>query len=573
MLDNERTILDEISLEAPWGLVTDFSIMPREHPNDANRAAEHIAGKLRSFGLKPTMHQPTLFHSLPIRAEVRCEGRAFRAKPPAFSLSAPEGVSGPLLYLPAAPHSGNPLEAPGANVKPGELRGRIVVTEGFALPNVVAVLEAAGAAAVIAVNPGERIHWGTVSTVWGTPDLDDVARLPGIASAAVNAPDGAALIDAARNGRSATVITELQSGWFPSNLVVAHIPGAIEPDQFVLLHAHYDSWQVGVGDNGTGDALLLEVARLLWRNRAKLRRSVRVAWWPGHSTARYGGSTWYVDTFAQDLNESCVIHMNCDSPGCRWATSYGLITMMPEVTAAAQEIVREVTGQHVNPRRPPRNSDYSFNNIGISCAFAASSMLPDEAYAAHGYSYRVGGCGGNIAWHTEDDTMEIADREVLRKDIELYVTAVLRFANAEVLPFDWRATARDMQQTLAKYAGAAGDRFDFGPAGGALEGLSAKLDAFYGAVEKGAVSAPAANATIRDLARMLIPLNHARNPRFTHDPALNVPPLPMLAAALELDRYPGDELHFATTSLLRGRNRVVAGLREAARLLDRALAA
>jgi hypothetical protein len=27
--------------------------------------------------------------------------------------------------------------------------------------------------------------------------------------------------------------------------------------------------------------------------------------------------------------------------------------------------------------------------------------------------YMVGGCGGNIAWHTEGDTLEIADRDVL----------------------------------------------------------------------------------------------------------------------------------------------------------------
>ena len=66
----------------------------------------------------------------------------------------------------------------------------------------------------------------------------------------------------------------------------------------MLVHGHYDSWDVGVGDNATGDATLLEIARVLWKNREKLKRSVRIAWWPGHSTGRYAGSTWFADTFA-----------------------------------------------------------------------------------------------------------------------------------------------------------------------------------------------------------------------------------------------------------------------------------
>ena len=37
---------------------------------------------------------------------------------------------------------------------------------------------------------------------------------------------------------------------------VATIPGAKDKDKFVLVHGHYDSWDVGVGDNATGDATL-----------------------------------------------------------------------------------------------------------------------------------------------------------------------------------------------------------------------------------------------------------------------------------------------------------------------------
>ena len=38
--------------------------------------------------------------------------------------------------------------------------------------------------------------------------------------------------------------------------------GRQDPDEFLLVHGHYDSWDVGIGDNATGDAVLLELARI-----------------------------------------------------------------------------------------------------------------------------------------------------------------------------------------------------------------------------------------------------------------------------------------------------------------------
>ena len=41
--------------------------------------------------------------------------------------------------------------------------------------------------------------------------------------------------------------------------------------------------------------------RQLEANRDKLKRSVRICWWPGHSTGKFAGSTWYADAFARDV--------------------------------------------------------------------------------------------------------------------------------------------------------------------------------------------------------------------------------------------------------------------------------
>ena len=132
-------------------------------------------------------------------------------------------------------------------------------------------------------------------------------------------------------------------------------------------------------------------------------------------------------------------------------------------------------------------------------------------------------------------------------------------------------TAAEFAATIAEYQDAAGDRFDLSPAAEAADGLSTSLSKLYAAIDVGTIDWAAANAVLKGLARILVPVNYTRGPRFTHDPALNVPPLPAIANAAALDDVPGDKMGFVTTQLLRGRNRVVAALHEATRLVDSAL--
>ena len=60
-----------------------------------------------------------------------------------------------------------------------------------------------------------------------------------------------------------TLRTWLDEGWARCPLPVVEIRGVEDPDEFLLVHGHYDSWDVGIGDNATGDATLLELARVL----------------------------------------------------------------------------------------------------------------------------------------------------------------------------------------------------------------------------------------------------------------------------------------------------------------------
>jgi N-acetylated-alpha-linked acidic dipeptidase len=569
--ENEKRLLDSATLDHAWSMVELFSTIRREHPDDCNRAAQHLIDRLKALGVPVKVHEPQLYLALPQGAHVDCEGRKLFARPAPMSKPAPEGVSAPLVFVekPVNPPRGwDPASAVvfGDNYDPApgtpDLTGKIVVQHGMVSSERVMAVETLGAAGIIFVNPGKYAHWGGGSYTWGTADVEDLPYKPGIPAVAVNHEDGKALIALAGKGGSATIVTKFETGWFRSLLPVVEIPGRSEPEKFVLLHGHYDSWDVGVGDNATGDACMLEIARMLWTHRDRLERSVRIAWWPGHSTGRFAGSTWYVDEYALDLKRNCLAHLNCDSPGCRDATEYSLIPWMAENAGFVKGVVKDAAGKDAEGRRPHQSSDFSFNNLGITGFFSSSSRIPQAEIKKRGYYYVMGN-GGNLEWHTDDDLMPVADRNVLLTDIKVYALAVFRLANATVLPWDWRALLKEFDATLTKYQSAAGGRFDLKPAKDAVARLDAALTQMAADLEAGKVKAAAANGALHDISRLLVPLNYTTGTRFRRDLSKPAAPLTALSVAAALDRYPVSALPFATTQLRRGLNQVLTSLDEA----------
>jgi hypothetical protein len=164
------------------------------------------------------------------------------------------------------------------------------------------------------------------------------------------------------------------------------------------------------------------------------------------------------------------------------------------------------------------------------------------------------------------------------KDMKIYLAATMGAANAIIAPFDFAKTLRGFEETLAKYQEAAGPHFDFANARLAIDELSAALRDFadftrdIAITDAGSEPVKRANAAIRRLARLLVPVNYARGPAFFHDPAESIPALPDLHVALQLADADARDVGFIKTHLTRGQNRLVAALRDARRTLQEAIA-
>src|SRR2546426_11817826 len=79
-----------------------------------------------------------------------------------------------------------------------------------------------------------------------------------------------------------------------------------------------------------------------------------------------------------DIDENCVLHINCDSPGCRWATVFEDVFWMSEAEGIARAVIRDVTSQDSSGGRPLRAGDKSLSNIGGSTFYMLSCTIPKD---------------------------------------------------------------------------------------------------------------------------------------------------------------------------------------------------
>jgi len=592
----ERTLHDSVSESEPWSLLEELAELRRLSPSeDEQRAAELLETRFETYGIPYERYDPEFWLSVPEAAAVRTlnadgdTGVEFSGreadfedeKPPVKGLaySDDETVTGEAVRV-DVPDAGDADEVLGktaVDLSAYDLNGKIALVDSMILAKgFLEAVEETGADGLIMIHPNQdEPHVSTAMPIWGAiPRKDQREMVPDMVYTVVSRTVGDELL--AQLERELTpefeVSTDVTTGWFECPLVVATVPGEAEPenDDFVLLHGHLDSWYYGATDNATGNAGMVECARVLNQHRNRLRRDLWIAFWPAHEGGRYGGSTWFVDEFAHQLYDNCLAHVNFDSPGVADATEFEEMTVwMAEADRLCREAIDDVAGKDATENRPRRSGDYSFYNLGLTGMLALSSSIPQEVREERGY-HPVSGSGGNSeAWHLSTNTLDKADPDVLVRDIRVYLVILARLLESDRLPLDYRRTIGHHREMIKEYDEEAGEHFDLSPVLSELGALADAVDTLYDRIDARDIDPAAANDAVKSLSRRLIPLDFTEDGRFQQDPAMYRPPYPKLAPVVELPELDGNDYRFRRRNLRRAVNDITHQLRTARRELPR----
>ncbi|MDR7481174.1 MAG: M28 family peptidase [Armatimonadota bacterium] len=540
---------------------------------DERRAFEYVEGVLRGLGLRTQLLEHDAFISLPGPARLRitspvrellpCITHAFAAPTGA------DGVQGELVYV------GQGTAEDYARV---DVRGKVALVEGLGIGGKVRRGEERGAIAQVFIH-GEYTHETSVSPLWGPPTPETAHLLPRTPSFSVNRAAGARLKDLLAQGPvRVRAWGEVTTGWRMIPLLVADLPGQVEPDRFVLLSSHLDSWHYGAMDNGAANATLLEAIRVLVPGPR--RRSLRVAFWSGHSHGRFAGSSWYADHFWFDLYRHCVAHVNSDSTGGRGATVLEEAPVMAETRALAAEFIRTIGGQDLRGKRIGRFADQSFVGVGVPSVFGTFSEQdvadPETRRGLSLFEHAQGRAAGlGWWWHTTEDTLDKVDEAFLVRDTQIYTGVIFRLLNEPALPLEYGATAREIRDLLTRYQTAARGQLDLSAELDAARALEARTGDLRRALAAAAAAGDETrlrvlNDTVMRLGRLLVPVNYTLRGPFEHDLGTALPPLPGLAQAEALGTADPQSAQAKAlyVALRRQANRVRFALEEASAIIE-----
>lgn len=187
-----------------------------------------------------------------------------------------------------------------------------------------------------------------------------------------------------------------ERGPVPTFNVVAGIKGTEKPDEYVMLSAHFDSWDGGSGatDNGTGTLMMMEAMRILQKVYPHPKRTILVGHW-GSEEQGLNGSRAFVEDhpdtvahlqalFNQDNGTGRVVSMS----GQGYLHAYEYLTRwLSKVPSNIRDSIKTSF-----PGSPGGGgSDFaSFDAVGA----------PGFSLGALNWSYF------NYTWHTNRDTYD-----------------------------------------------------------------------------------------------------------------------------------------------------------------------
>jgi hypothetical protein len=168
------------------------------------------------------------------------------------------------------------------------------VTAGNPTGNLGRRLEKAGAAGVIVSNLASPTGgaWGT----WTVYDTKNTSAL-GIAMSCEDYGLLYRLTERKQGPRLRVNAVSDTLGQVPVYNTFGSIKGTEKPNEYVLLSAHFDSWDgsQGATDNGTGTIMMMEAMRILKEAYPHPKRTIIVGHWPGEEQGLIGSRAFAYD--------------------------------------------------------------------------------------------------------------------------------------------------------------------------------------------------------------------------------------------------------------------------------------
>jgi hypothetical protein len=200
---------------------------------------------------------------------------------------------------------------------------------------------------------------------------------------------------------------------------IARMPGTEKPNEYVMLSAHFDSWDgsSGATDNGTGTLTMLEAMRILKQVYPHPKRTILVGHWTGEEEGEVGSKAFYEDhpdimkglqaLFNQDNGTGRIVRM---AAGGLPNADVHIRDWLSKVPTVFQE---QVQYGGVGFPAGGGSDDFPF----------ACAGLPAFGLGALGWNY------GNETWHTDRDTYDKVVFDDLQKNATL--TAMLVYLASE----------------------------------------------------------------------------------------------------------------------------------------------
>jgi N-acetylated-alpha-linked acidic dipeptidase len=269
----------------------------------------------------------------------------------------------------------------------------------------------------------------------------------------------------------ARVHLKLQSDWRLTTVrdVIARIPGESAPDEWVLRGNHHDAWVNGAQDPISGLIALLEEARglgSLLRQGWRPRRTIIFAAWDGEEPMLLGSTEW-AEAHAEELGRKAVAYLNSDVNARGFLQVDGSPSLERLISDVARDIPDPETGMSVWKRahlgaiassKSAKERDKARKRETLPVEPMGSGSDYTAFYHYLGIPALNLGYGGEdfggiyhsiydtYRWFTLfSDTAFVYGQALARTG----GTALLRLANAELLPFEFTGLSRRVRDDLA----------------------------------------------------------------------------------------------------------------------------